>query len=176
MPTETGWYCPHLTEDRALWSSHYELSRGPEVTHAASLKHTLYLYLEPSFKRLSRGLFYAFQPIIQNLMYDFVYVYAGRMLQVSFNLMCVRIGLNFIHNICERVVCARYMLDILPITDWSNESIRPALHLLLRRLERLFSKFYKKPVLRVRNIHAMVHQVTLAVLRGFIYCAYSICR
>ena len=40
-------------------------------------------------------------------------------------------------------------MDILPITDWSQESVRPALNLVLRRLERLFSKIYKKHVLRV---------------------------
>ena len=43
------------------------------------------------------------------------------------------------------------MMDILPITDWSQESVRPALNLVLRRLERLFSKIYKKHVLRVSN-------------------------
>jgi hypothetical protein len=41
------------------------------------------------------------------------------------------------------------MVEILPTTDWSQDSNRPVLHLLLRRLERLFSKIYKKPVLRV---------------------------
>ncbi len=44
------------------------------------------------------------------------------------------------------------MTDILPITDWSQESVRPALNLVLRRLERLFSKIYKKNVLRVRTV------------------------
>ena len=47
-------------------------------------------------------------------------------------------------------VSSRYMLDILPITDWSNESIRPALNLIFRRLERCFTKIYKKYTLKVR--------------------------
>ncbi|XP_074657337.1 protein unc-80 homolog [Tubulanus polymorphus] len=42
----------------------------------------------------------------------------------------------------------RYMTEILPITDWSIEAVRPALNLILRRLDRLFNKIYKKAVLR----------------------------
>ena len=49
------------------------------------------------------------------------------------------------------LLCYRYMMDILPITDWSQESVRPALNLVLRRLERLFSKIYKKHVFRVSD-------------------------
>ncbi|CAD5116523.1 DgyrCDS5405 [Dimorphilus gyrociliatus] len=45
----------------------------------------------------------------------------------------------------------RYTTDILPITDWSLESNRPALNLILRRMDRLFYKIYKKPALR-RNM------------------------
>lgn len=37
----------------------------------------------------------------------------------------------------------RYMTEILPITDWSQEAVRPALNLILRRLDRLFSKLSK---------------------------------
>ena len=40
-------------------------------------------------------------------------------------------------------------MEIVPITDWAHESVRPALNMVLRRLERAFSKLYKKPVLRV---------------------------
>ncbi|CAH1781834.1 unnamed protein product, partial [Owenia fusiformis] len=42
----------------------------------------------------------------------------------------------------------RYILEILPMTDWSQEAVRPALNLILRRLERLFHKIYKKTTLR----------------------------
>ncbi|RUS69726.1 hypothetical protein EGW08_022512 [Elysia chlorotica] len=42
----------------------------------------------------------------------------------------------------------RYMLEILPNTDWSHELIRPGLNLILRRLDRLFTKISKKSSLR----------------------------
>ncbi|XP_059153938.1 protein unc-80 homolog isoform X2 [Physella acuta] len=42
----------------------------------------------------------------------------------------------------------RYMLEILPNTDWSHELIRPGLNLILRRLDRLFTKISKKSALR----------------------------
>ncbi|KAI8495052.1 Protein unc-80 [Branchiostoma belcheri] len=38
--------------------------------------------------------------------------------------------------------------DMLPIIDWSVPSKRPALVLLLRKLERMFSRIYKRPSLR----------------------------
>ncbi|XP_036354476.1 protein unc-80 homolog isoform X2 [Octopus sinensis] len=41
-----------------------------------------------------------------------------------------------------------YMVHVLPITDWSQEQIRPALILILRRLDRLFSKVSKKLLVR----------------------------
>jgi len=44
----------------------------------------------------------------------------------------------------------RFMTEILPITDWSQEAVRPALNLILRRLDRLFSKISKKNNLKVR--------------------------
>jgi len=43
----------------------------------------------------------------------------------------------------------RYMMEMLPLTDWSQTAARPALNLILRRLERMFSKIYKKSSLRV---------------------------
>ncbi|XP_052242651.1 protein unc-80 homolog isoform X2 [Dreissena polymorpha] len=44
----------------------------------------------------------------------------------------------------------RYMTEILPITDWSQESVRPALNLIMRRLDRLFNKINnpKRPHLK----------------------------
>ncbi|XP_066269985.1 protein unc-80 homolog isoform X2 [Branchiostoma lanceolatum] len=42
----------------------------------------------------------------------------------------------------------RYFTEMLPIIDWSVPSKRPALVLLLRKLERLFSRIYKRPSLR----------------------------
>ena len=48
---------------------------------------------------------------------------------------------------CAGLRC--YLLDILPIIDWTQESVRPALNLLLKRMEKVFTKLYKKPSLRV---------------------------
>uniref|UniRef100_T1IVG6 Uncharacterized protein n=1 Tax=Strigamia maritima TaxID=126957 RepID=T1IVG6_STRMM len=45
----------------------------------------------------------------------------------------------------------RYMNDILPMTDWSQESVRPALITVMRRLDKTFTKVYKKAAIR-RNI------------------------
>jgi len=56
------------------------------------------------------------------------------------------------------------MLEILPITDWSQTAIRPALNLIIRRLERLFNKIYKKPVLRVSNAVLRVIRVHLILI------------
>jgi len=41
------------------------------------------------------------------------------------------------------------MLEVLPLTDWSQTAVRPALNLILRRFERMFSKIYKQSALRV---------------------------
>ncbi|KAG8225919.1 hypothetical protein J437_LFUL005955 [Ladona fulva] len=42
----------------------------------------------------------------------------------------------------------RYMNEILPSTEWANESMRPALITILRRLDKTFNKIYKKPSIR----------------------------
>ncbi|KAK2588606.1 hypothetical protein KPH14_006375 [Odynerus spinipes] len=45
----------------------------------------------------------------------------------------------------------RYMNDVLPSTEWSNDDMRPALTIILRRLDKTFSKIHKKTSIR-RNI------------------------
>lgn len=45
-----------------------------------------------------------------------------------------------------------YFQKLVPFTDWSDEQIRPALNLLLRRLDRMFLKICKKPMIKVRTI------------------------
>lgn len=45
----------------------------------------------------------------------------------------------------------RYMNEILPISDWSQESLRPALMMIARRLDKTFNKISKKPAIRVRD-------------------------
>lgn len=42
----------------------------------------------------------------------------------------------------------RYMNDILPSTEWSSDDMRPALSNILRRLDKTFSKIYKKASVR----------------------------
>ncbi|XP_039288610.1 protein unc-80 homolog isoform X7 [Nilaparvata lugens] len=42
----------------------------------------------------------------------------------------------------------RYMTQLLPATDWSNEALRPSLITILRRLDKTFSKISKKPSIR----------------------------
>lgn len=43
----------------------------------------------------------------------------------------------------------RYMTEVLPFADWSNEAMRPALIQLVRRLDKTFSKIHKKASIRV---------------------------
>ncbi|KAE8737653.1 hypothetical protein FOCC_FOCC016879, partial [Frankliniella occidentalis] len=42
----------------------------------------------------------------------------------------------------------RYMTEVLPCADWSNEAMRPALILLVRRLDKTFNKIHKKASIR----------------------------
>ncbi|KFQ86571.1 Protein unc-80, partial [Phoenicopterus ruber ruber] len=42
----------------------------------------------------------------------------------------------------------RYVMEMLPITDWTAEAVRPALILILKRLDRMFNKIHKMPTLR----------------------------
>lgn len=42
----------------------------------------------------------------------------------------------------------RYIMEMLPITDWAAEAVRPALILILKRLDRMFNKIHKMPTLR----------------------------
>lgn len=45
----------------------------------------------------------------------------------------------------------RYFNDLLPMPEWSNDAMRPALTTILRRLEKTFNKIYKKASIRVQN-------------------------
>lgn len=46
----------------------------------------------------------------------------------------------------------RYMSHLLPATDWGNESMKQTLLTMLRRVDKMFVKIYKKPSIRVRII------------------------
>ena len=37
----------------------------------------------------------------------------------------------------------KYMTKVFPITDWSQESMRPSLTIIIRRLDKLFAKMHK---------------------------------
>ncbi|XP_046704530.1 protein unc-80 homolog isoform X4 [Silurus meridionalis] len=49
----------------------------------------------------------------------------------------------------------RYVTEMLPITDWSSEAVRPALILILKRLDRMFNKIHKMPTLRCARPQAL---------------------
>ncbi|XP_059906860.1 protein unc-80 homolog isoform X1 [Gadus macrocephalus] len=49
----------------------------------------------------------------------------------------------------------RYVTEMLPITDWSAEAVRPALVLILKRLDRMFNKIHKMPTLRCARPQAL---------------------
>ena len=42
-----------------------------------------------------------------------------------------------------------YFQKLLPWTNWSQEQLRPALNVLLRRMDRMFSKICKKALTKV---------------------------
>ena len=46
-----------------------------------------------------------------------------------------------------------YFQKLLPSTDWSDEQLRPALNLVLRRIDRMFLKISKKPLAKVSTAH-----------------------
>eukprot|EP00064_Thunnus_orientalis_P022708 superscaffoldBa00007911_g22923 len=53
----------------------------------------------------------------------------------------------------------RYIMEMLPITDWSSEAVRPALILILKRLDRMFNKIHKMPTLSAAFVGAVPRQV-----------------
>ena len=73
----------------------------------------------------------------------------------------------------------RYMLEILPNTDWSQELVRPALNLILRRLDRLFTKISKKTALRVRMrnavmvCHGFSHTAVVGLVYFWVFCSLA---
>ncbi|KAJ8003918.1 hypothetical protein DPEC_G00153380 [Dallia pectoralis] len=59
----------------------------------------------------------------------------------------------------------RYITEMLPITDWSAETVRPALILILKRLDRMFNKIHKMPTLRCARPQALCTR-SVAALRA----------
>jgi len=58
----------------------------------------------------------------------------------------------------------RYITEMLPITDWSTEAIRPALILILKRLDRMFNKIHKMPTLRCVHPQALCTRYVLTLI------------
>lgn len=58
----------------------------------------------------------------------------------------------------------RYITEMLPITDWSAEAIRPALILILKRLDRMFNKIHKMPTLRCVHPQALCSRYVLTLI------------
>ena len=53
----------------------------------------------------------------------------------------------------------RYMNKLFPATDWSLESTRPSLILIIRRIDKLFSKIHKSVKVRLnRRFNSSVFQ------------------
>jgi hypothetical protein len=46
----------------------------------------------------------------------------------------------------------RYMNEILPAGAWALEALRPSLLMILRRLDKMADKIFKKPSIRVRRL------------------------
>ena len=76
----------------------------------------------------------------------------------------------------RRACRCRYMLEVLPLTDWSQTAVRPALNLILRRFERMFSKIYKKSTLRVCIHTLLTRAVCLHSRSGGHNITYSFIR
>lgn len=45
----------------------------------------------------------------------------------------------------------RYISEVLPLSDWSNELVKTSVCLLVKRIERLMGKVQKKRLLRGRR-------------------------
>lgn len=55
----------------------------------------------------------------------------------------------------ESMACTglqRYMNHVLPVSEWENDAMRPALVTILRRLDKVFLKISKKPSIRVGTL------------------------
>lgn len=57
----------------------------------------------------------------------------------------------------------RYMMQVLPAADWADDALRPALIMILRRLDKVFLKIAKKPSIRVSNIKINLIVITLMI-------------
>ncbi|XP_031838290.1 unc80, NALCN channel complex subunit isoform X9 [Nomia melanderi] len=66
----------------------------------------------------------------------------------------------------------RYMNDILPSTEWSNDDMRPALTMILRRLDKTFSKIHKKASIRRNTDWTAASDLLKGVYETLSRCPY----
>lgn len=66
----------------------------------------------------------------------------------------------------------RYMHDLLPSTEWSNDDMRPALTIILRRLDKTFSKIYKKASIRRNTNWVAAGDLLHGVYETMLRCPY----
>nr|XP_033339451.1 protein unc-80 homolog isoform X5 [Megalopta genalis] len=68
----------------------------------------------------------------------------------------------------------RYMNDILPSTEWSNDDMRPALTLILKRLDKTFSKIHKKASIRRNTDWTAASDLLKGVYETLAKCPYIV--
>lgn len=66
----------------------------------------------------------------------------------------------------------RYMNDILPSTEWAADDMRPALTLILRRLDKIFSKIHKKASIRRNTNWVAASNLLKGVYETLSKCPY----
>ncbi|XP_067205239.1 protein unc-80 homolog isoform X2 [Linepithema humile] len=66
----------------------------------------------------------------------------------------------------------RYMNDILPSTEWAADDMRPALTLILRRLDKTFSKIHKKASIRRNTDWAAAGDLLKGIYETLSRCPY----
>ena len=66
----------------------------------------------------------------------------------------------------------RYMNEIMPFGSWSNDDMRPALTIILRRLDKTFSKIYKKASIRRNTNWKAASEILKGVYETLTRCPY----
>jgi hypothetical protein len=59
------------------------------------------------------------------------------------------VPISHVHMYQITYLHCRYISEVLPLSDWSNELVKTSLCLLVKRIERLMGKVQKKRLLRV---------------------------
>ncbi|XP_038219466.1 protein unc-80 homolog isoform X2 [Zerene cesonia] len=66
----------------------------------------------------------------------------------------------------------RYMMQVLPAADWADDALRPALIMILRRLDKVFLKIAKKPSIRRNTDWDSAAVLLKGVYETMIRCPY----